>query len=306
MICYFVQSHRDPEQVEHLIATLAAGGRGSIVHVSHDAQGPRLDVPRLERHPGVTVHFDQGGYGDFSHVDRYLRALEWLLQQRIQPDWVVNLTGQCYPVRPVLEIESELHESDADGYLEYFDIFGPTSPWPKHRGRSRYLFRHRRLATLSPRWQRSLRPLQVVNRLQPLLRVHVSYGLMVGVKRRARDDQYRRIFGGSAYSALRWKCAMYLLEQVRSRPNLVRQYRQALSPEESIVQTVLVNAGRFNLVNDSKRFVDFSGTRLNHPRALGVGDVPAAMASGAYFARKFVDSAGAAAIQLLDDTVLSG
>lgn len=304
MICYFVQSHRDPEQVQYLVRTLTTGASDTLVHVSHDIRGPQLDVRSMESCPGVTVHLDEGGYGDFSHVERYLKALEWLVSQQIEPQWVVNLTGQCYPVRPMSEIEQELESLEADGYLEFFDIFGADTKWPMHRSRSRYHFAHRPLMSLTPRWQHRLRPLQVLNRVQPLFRVHVSYGLTLGIRRRTRGDAYHRLYGGSAYSALRWECAKFLLDEVRTRPELVRQFRHALSPEESIVQTVLVNAGRFRLVNDSKRFVDFSGTSLNHPRSLDTKDVAAAMGSGAHFARKFVGRPGAEAIQQLAATVL--
>ncbi len=59
------------------------------------------------------------------------------------------------------------------------------------------------------------------------------------------------------------------------------------TPEESLVQTVLVNSGRFELVDDDLRYIDYSRANKGSPRTLSVADLPL-MAGGRYhFARKF-------------------
>jgi len=301
---YLIQSHREPDQVLRLVRALRSGSPSSLIHISHDERGPALDATTLTALPGVSVHHDRGGYGDFTHVERYLTALEWLRDSGADVDWVVNLTGQCYPLRSVADIERDLRESHVDGFLEYFDAFGPDSRWPAHRVRSRYLFRHRGLSALSPGARSRLRPLQAVNRLQPLVRVHVSYGLTVGVRAPSIFAAGFRLYGGSAYAALRWPAAMYVLERVRTDRRLLAQFAHALSPEEAIVQTVLCNAGRFRLANDARRFFDFSGSRFNHPRVLGPDDLGPAVASGADFGRKFDLGRDPQVFDRLDEIVL--
>jgi hypothetical protein len=289
---YLVQSHRDPEQVARLVRTLKAGSSGAVVHVSHDFTSSPLDVASLSALPGVLVRPAKGGYGDFSHVRRYLDAVDDLVAENLPVDWVVNITGQDYPLRPVAAAEADLVAGGADGYLEFFPALDPDrSTWPVRRARSRYLFRHRRLAALSPAAKRRLRPLQVINRVQPLVRFHVAYGLMVGVRRRSPFGPGFELYGGSAYSSLSWPCVAYLREVCATRPDLLRYYEQCLSPVESIFQTILVNSGRFALVDDCKRYFDFRGSTMNHPRFLSTDDLPRAFASGADFARKIDDPA---------------
>jgi hypothetical protein len=283
---YLVQSHKNPAQVLRLLRALRAGSPSSVIHVSHDERGERLDDAALAA-LGVTVRYEAGGYGDFSHVRRYLDAVAWLRDSGQEVDWVVNLTGQDYPLRPIADIEAELAASTVDGYLEYFDCFGPAHKWPVERARSRYLFRHRRLMPLTTRWARRLRPVQVLNRVQPLVRVHVAYGLTLGVRRRSIFGQDLRLYGGSAYSSLRWPAALHLLETAETDARLVDVFRHALSPEEAFTQTVLLNSGRFRLVDDARRYFDFRGTELNHPKTLTAADLPRALASGADFGRKF-------------------
>jgi hypothetical protein len=284
---YLVQSHRDPDQIARLVRTLRDESPDAIVHVSHDFTSSPLDLAGM---PGVVVRPAAGGYGDFSHVRRYLDAVDDLAGAGL--DWIVNITGQDYPLRPLADAEADLAAGGADGYLEYFPALDPArSTWPARRARTRYLFRHRRLVPLSPAAKRRLRPLQALNYVQPLFRLQVSYGLTVGVRRRSPFGPGFVLYGGSAYHSLSWACVEYLREFCAGHPEIVRYYEQTLSPVESIVQTILLNSGRFDLRDDCRRYFDFRGSTFNHPRYLGVGDLPRALASGADFARKIDDPA---------------
>jgi hypothetical protein len=127
--------------------------------------------------------------------------------------------------------------------------------------------------------------------VQPLVRVHVSYGLTVGIRRRSPFGPDFTLYGGSAYHSLSWPCVAYLREFCAAHPEILRYYARTLSPVESVVQTILVNSGRFRLADDCRRYFDFRGSTFNHPRFLGVGDLPRALASGADFARKIDDPA---------------
>jgi hypothetical protein len=303
-VCYHVQSHRCPAQVERLVRTLKAASPDSFVHVSHDRAGPPLDVPALQSLPGVVVVPGRGGYGDWTHVQRWLDAADWLVDEGVGVDWLVNLTGTDYPLRPLAEIEAELAGS-TDGFLQWYDALSPTGNWDPRRSRSRYYFRHRRIAPLSQRQRALLRPLQGINRVQPLVRVHVSYGLTAGVRARVPFSRELRLYGGSAYASLSWRCVEHVRDVVRNRPRLVEHFRHTLSPEEAFLQTVLVNSGRFALVNDCKRYFDFSGSRFNHPRVLGPADLPRALASGAHFGRKFDLDRDPDVYDALDARVLS-
>lgn len=285
--CYHIQSHRSPEQLTRLVHAVKRYSPNSVVHISHDRGGAQLDLAELRSLPDVAVEFHEGGYGDFSHVDRYMAAVDWLNSEGVHVDWLVNITGQDYPLRPLGETEDELVNSGADGFMEYWDAFGPESHWPSRRVRSRYHFHHRRVAALSPKAKRMLRPVQALNRLQPLLRVHVSYGLAVGYRVRTPFGSDLRLHGGSAFASLSWPVVAYLREYFDRRPDVVEYFRRCLSPVEAVFQTIVCSSGQFNLVPDCKRYFDFRGSEFNHPKSLTPEDLPRALASGAHFARKF-------------------
>jgi len=97
-VCYDIQTHRDPEQIERLVRTLLRESPGAVVHISHDRRGPVLDERGLQAYGDVVVELADGGYGDYSHVDRHMQAITWVLEHRPDVDWLVNITGQDYPI----------------------------------------------------------------------------------------------------------------------------------------------------------------------------------------------------------------
>lgn len=304
-LAYLIQSHRSVEQLYRLVRTLRSGSPDAVIHVSHDRRGEQISLSALASAGATQVQLDEGGYGDFTHVQRYLDASQWLGTQP-PVDWVTNLTGSDYPLRPLREIEADLAGSPVEGYLEYHDIFGPGCTWPRRRGVDRYLYQHRRVVRLSDTAARRLRPVMALNRVQPWLRLHVAYGLTVGFRHPLPPGRKSlRLYGGSAYSTLRWPVVADLLTLSRDR-DLLSLFTRALSPEEAFAQTLLLNGTSHVLVNDSRRFYDFSMTRRNHPRTLGVDDVPAALASGADFGRKFDMSRDPAVLDQLDAALHRG
>jgi len=38
---------------------------------------------------------------------------------------------------------------------------------------------------------------------------------------------------------------------------MLKYYSKTISPEESLIQTVLVNSGQFNICNDDKRYLSY-------------------------------------------------
>lgn len=299
-ICYHLQTHKLPCQVHRLVSRLVTDNPDCIVLVSHDVRGAPLDVDALRRLGDVHVLPASGGYGDFSHLQRYLDSVDWLRRRTIAYEWFVNLSGQDYPACPGWRARQLLEGSTADGFLEHFPVLARRSPWGPRRGRDRYYFRYRRLRELTERQRASLRGLQAINLLQPLVRVNASYGLSVGVRTGVPFHDDFACYGGSFFATVRRACAEYLLDFASAHPMVVRHYRHVLAPEESFLQTVLVNSGRFSLVNDCKRYFDFSATRYNHPRTLTADDVPSIVDSGAHFARKFDASVDQQVLNQLD------
>jgi hypothetical protein len=308
-----MQTHSRPEQVTRLVEVIKQGSPESVVLISHDSNGPPLDVPRLEAMPGVHVLMASCRYGDFSHLDRYFAAVDWLDANMVEFDWLENITGQDYPLRPIAEIEGILASSGVDGYLQYAPVFPDQTPPDADQGAApgyrlcrpfdaatRYQYRHWRIGRPSAAKQRWLRPLMAIDWIQPWIRVSLAFST-VGIRRSNTvftDDFV--CYGGSFFCTLSASCVRYARNFARENPDIVAFFRDTLAPDEVFLQTVLVNSGKFNLVPDRKRYIDYSSTRNNHPKVLGVPDVDAMLASGAHWARKFDTHRDAQVLDILD------
>ena len=298
-VVYHVQSHRAPEQVTRLVARIRHDSPDSLVMVSHQADPHgALDPAALARLGGVQVLPSDGGYGDYSHLDRYLETVRWLLDHDEPFDWVVNLSGQDYPVVHLRDAENELAESPVDAWVETFPVFSPDSHWSLARASSRYEYRYRRLGRVTPVRRRVLRPLAVVNRLQPWVRVSAAYA---GVGMRTRMPLPREaLHGGSFFGNLDRRAVLALLDYTEQNPDVVDWARHVLAPEEMVIQTVLHGIEDLTVRNDCRRYFDFSASTANHPRTLTSVDLPAVLGSGAWFARKFDLAVDAGVLDALD------
>lgn len=299
-IAYHIQSHKNPAQVLRMVEAIRGGSDGeSIMLVSHQTGGEPLTQAMLEQGGEAVLLPSAGGYGDFTHLDRYLESVRWLIEHDDPFDWFVNLSGQDYPLVPMREMEHDLATGDFDASIGFFDVFGPESKWPHSRGHTRYNFRHRRVVTLTHTWERRLRPLGALNLIQPLVRVSPSFGT-VGVRRRTMFKDGFHCYGGSFFGAINRACALYVDEFSRTRPEVAEYFRSTLAPDEVYVHTVLGNAGRFTIRPQARRYFDFSLGDGNHPKVLGVADLPRLRASDAWFARKLDPQVDAAVFDELD------
>lgn len=313
-VCYYLQTHTRPPQVSRLVERIKEASPQSAVLIHHDVSGPPLDVERLEAMPGVHVIVGPGGYGNYTHLARYFAALDWLEEHRVEFDWLENLTGQDYPVRPIADTNRVLAESDADGYLQYGPIFPEQIPQGADWGAGpefqlvnrfdrdlRFNYRHRWIGRPTKTKQRYLRPLMAVDLLQPWFRVSLAYST-VAVRRQRTifNDSDFICYGGSFFCTLSSECAYYARDFARDHPDVVAYFRAMPAPNEVFLQTVLVNAKKFRIIPDGKRYIDWTDSRNNHPKTLGVADLPAMLASGANWARKFDSRADPQVLDILD------
>ena len=113
-----------------------------------------------------------------------------------------------------------------------------------------------------------------------------------------------RCYGGWAWFSLRRDAARYLLEFLHEHPDVEEHYRRTVTPEESLVQTILVNARRFRLVNDDLRYIDYSKADRGAPRVLTTADLPMLAAGPWYLARKFDLGVDRAVLDRIDRELL--
>ncbi len=301
-VCYFIQSHRAPRQVLRLVRAIRRASPAAEILVGHDGPASDFEAGELAALSGVELFRPEGPVerGSLSLLDPYFEAARRLASRGADYRWLVYLSGQDYPVRPVAESERFLAETEFDGFLTWWDAFGADNPWGRRRqGLFRYAYRYRRGPDWLVPW---LRPFRWVNRLQSLVHLHLTYGCRVGIRcRRTPFTSSLVCYAGSQWTTLRRECVEYLLAALPLRADLVAHYRGSICSDESLVQTILVNSGRFRLSNDNLRYADFRGSRTGSPRILDCADVEQLITGGYHFARKFDEERDGAVLDRLDE-----
>jgi hypothetical protein len=300
-VCYLIQSHREPRQIARLAATLRRQSPGCLVVVAHDESSCRLSPDLFGGDPGIRYLGIPGPIrrGYLSMLDPYFRAVAWLREQREPYDWLAYLSGQDYPLRPLRETEAVLAGADCDGFMSWWPALDDT-PWGRRwQGHRRYYYRYRDLA---PPWSRLLRLARRLNGWQSRYHVHLAYGPRLGRRAdRTPFENGRVCYAGRQWTTLRRRCAEFVVDQAARDPELMTHFADTICPDEAVVQTLLLNAGQFRFMNDNLRYANTEGRRDGSALVLGEADLPALLACGYHFARKFDLERGARALDLLDE-----
>lgn len=300
-VCYFIQNHLGPSQVRRLVATLQRSCPTSFILIGHDGFAGHASAGELRQALGVDVFAfrEPAKRGYFSLIEPYFDAVDWLAGHGIDYDWLVYLSAQDYPTRPLRTFEDLLAATEHDGFLRFWDAADPLNPWGRKRqGVVRYHYQY----SDAPGWARpALRLLRAANGWQPFVHCHLTYGPRIGVRRgRLPFNEAVRCYAGKQWTILRRACTEYLAERLRSGDGLIQWFRRTVCPDEAVVQTLLVNSGRFQLENDDLRYMDMSGSRDGRPRTLTAKDLPLLTSGPYYFARKFDAEADSEVLDLLD------
>lgn len=314
---FLIQSHKDPDQLARLVRVLRKGCANSIILISHDLRATPLSPSNFGGDPSVHIIEGKGGRGDFTIVDGYLAALRWLKERELEYDWITTLSGQDYPVSSLADFSRELSRTAHDGYLHHFDVLKQDPQqvlpmiWPLKHGYDRYYYQFTTVKESLGATERAALsvPRVALERFTDKFRIITAYGLVVG--RRADHVPFTpqfRCYAGSYWHTIRRRCAEYLLEFSETRPDVVGYFRRVLVPDESFVQTVLVNHPTFRFVNDNRRYfeLDMPGCRHGHPNVLTADDVQKFANKRYFFARKFEWRNGARLFDQLDGYALSG
>jgi hypothetical protein len=298
--CYLIQNHRAPRQVLRLVATLKRLSPCCRVLVAHDATGAAVDPASFTAWPDVELLKVPGPAerGRLSLLDPYFRGIEHLRADGRDYDWLVYLSAQDYPTLPLARSEAVLAAAAADAFLRYWPALAPV------RGRVRDR-RYRYAYFDAPRWVATLpRTMRLLNRAQSIIHVHLTFGPRVGLRRwRLPLPDGWVPYRGYQWTTLRRRCAEDVLDAVRSEPSLLDYFRRSICPDEALVQTILVNQGRYRLCNDDLRYLQTGQTRDGRARTLGVGDLAELLSGGYHFARKFDLDTDSRVLDLLDDAL---
>jgi hypothetical protein len=276
-LAYLVVSHVNPGQVLRLVRVLGEGPAAEVV-VRHDQRHSRLDAAAVEEaggrllRDGLTVE-----WGGWSHLRALLAALERIAAE-LDPDWLMVLSGQDYPLRPVEQVEERLAMAPHDAYLGHSWQLETEAlpPPPAEEFFLRYAYFHLPAPRL-PWFPRSIRRVVYFRERPPRF----------GIRRpRLPFRAGLRCWVSSDWPTLNRRALATVLRTKRDEQRLMRLYSRAVAPAESFFATALMNDPSLKVSDDDRRYVRFQPGAPS-PDMLTSADLDELQASGADFARKF-------------------
>lgn len=301
-VAYLVTSYRLADQVARLVATLRRLAPKAPIVVRHDFSKSALDVERLISLGGVRVlpRAVPVEWGDFSYVQVLLDAMRDIRTTEA-PDWLVVISGQDYPLRPLDELHAYLAQTPADAILEESAAVARRHD----RGPDMYRYRYHRMPRLLPdEMQFALeRRLADVGNWQPLVSVRrMPRGLPTLVGFRSPVTPFGPKLPprkGSNWLVLRSRALDVVLAHLDDNPGYVRHFRHTLIPSEAFFHTILLNHDDLRIQPDYVHFERWERQAAS-PAVLGMQDLPAMLQSRKFFARKFDTNHDALVLDELD------
>ncbi|MEO0843427.1 MAG: N-acetylglucosaminyltransferase, partial [Cyanobacteria bacterium J06643_5] len=175
------------------------------------------------------------------------------------------------------------------------------SHWSIKEGSGRYLYRYKKFTLPLPNWLFSmLKVTRIVNHLQKFFRIDFEYGLRFGIRPKSIFNRDFQCYGGLFFTILSKGCINYLHSFYQSNPDIVDYYKETLIPEESLIQTILINSKKFKFYNECKHYIDFSNSIHGHPKILTENEYDAMTQENYYFARKFDLNSNSRILDILD------
>lgn len=295
-IAYLVLSHTHPDLVGRLADRLLRGDDECHVIVDHQRAAPAVE-PWLPAHPRLQVRHSgrPGGWGGYGLVSAVIDAFA-TIRRSLDPDWVVLLSGQDYPVQPPQELRRRLDSSSADVHLTVMRQVPPQARNGIARWwHVRYYFRWWALPPLPRLLPHAIRRKRVhaVHRLSMAQRRVFLWSLPRGSGARVGLPRAKTPFSDSypCWAAYQWfavsRRGLETIErELELRPELVDLYKTSVIPDESMLQTILMNSPDLVTAQPNLTFQRPTGEGNAHAADLTLDDLPTILASGRAFARK--------------------
>lgn len=297
-VCYFIQTHKNPDQIYRLVRTIKQSSPTAQVLLGHDFTSCPLNMTPIQNLSDVYLLRSDvlPIRGDFSLLQPYLNAINWLFEHNSNFEWLIYISGQDYPTQPISKIEEYLANTEYDGFIQYWDVASRSA----QNNLNRYFYQYYRF----PEWTRwLLKKISIIQNFTPI-HYYFTYGLLVGIPAKSTPFNDKFIcYRGSQWHTLSRKCIYFIKDFVSSHPEIVNYYRKTIVPDESFIQTILVNSNLFKLCNDYKRFIEFLPGE-SHPRILTSKDYSTISNGSFHFARKFDLDKDPEIFNMLDNLIL--
>jgi hypothetical protein len=301
-LAFCILAHKNPKQLRHLVEALCSYRSTIIIH--YDKRRPDRERDKVKKiaheNPQVSILPPRKvNWGRWSQMQAQLDMMSQALE--IDDSWthLLTISGQDFPLISVERISAILTRNPDTSMIEWFDPF-EAGRWKDAQERiTRWHFD-------SDELHRFLRLPGIGRRIARLMGWQHRIPFFPCVHRRMPDSF--QWYGGSNHHNLARDAVSYVVHDAKARL-IGHRLRRAAFPEESFIQSALLNSNFANtLQNTDRRAIFWDRNDSPSPKILKSSDLPAlreAREKGAFFARKFDTETDASVLLQLADELSS-
>ena len=279
-IAHLILAYKNPEQVYRLAKSLQSPNTDIFIHIDKKVDLKPFQYISDLPHVYLIKNRHYIIWGGYSITDAYISGMKEVLEYG-DYDYVVLMSGQDYPLRPIADFINHLHENKGFSLLSV-EAKGPKSTWWKIAV-DRYKYYHLNDYRFYGK--------KIVHKVSKRLLPHRGFIY----------PNYKLYGGpGATFCALTKQAAEYLVNFMHDNPKALRYAKLTHASDEFWFQTLIMNSPlKDKVINQPIWYIDWGGVS-KHPRVLTVLDYPSLIESGMFFARKFDIYVDESVLDMLD------
>ncbi len=277
-VAFLIMAYKDPEQLERLIKKFRHPAFDFYIHL--DKKIPRKNFSYLSELEGV--YFIQKSvkvnWASYSLTKGILNSIEEIFASGRKYDFISNISGQDYPIKPVNDIYTYLEQNLYKNFIYYED---PGDEWWNGS-----ILRVKKYDMSTFHFRGKYRLQLLMNTFLPEKKFPLPY----------------KLFGGpcSTFMTLTAGCAKYVVKFMKSNKSVRRFARFSWAVDEFLFPTLIMNSPfKESTVNNNLIYIDFSAGGY-HPKVFTQNDFDLLQHSDKLFARKFDYHIDAKIMDMLD------
>jgi hypothetical protein len=297
-IAYLILAHRCPCQLFRLVKRLDSNDSGFFVHLDKKANFEAFHglFNNYHRRLVTFVRREDSSWGGIGIVKATLNGLKEIVEFPQKFDYIVLLSGHCYPIHSQAYIQKFFEENKGKQFLSYFSL--PSDIW-KYGGMDR-LEKYHFHFIYSRSYPPTFPPKTLMGRtLNAFFKLYFN--------RKREYPRYLKPYGGFQWFNITLDAAKYILKFNQEHPDYMKYHQYTFVSDETFFQSILLNAAdkKFseNIVCNDLRFVDWTKHESARPAVLERADFNRITQSGQLFARKFEMHVDYKILDMLDEHI---
>lgn len=265
---YALLCHKNPEQINLLIDILNTGKDSFFIHL--DAKADFLDKIRK----GENIYFSEKRidvkWGHHSQMEAFWELSKLIKKQGAQYDYIWFLSGQDFPIKSRVEIETFMKKNEGKQFLEIYHQEKEINFQEKEiNWRVKYYYPS--FCFKQGCFWKSL--------------AEVYYKIIRKFKLK-RKYSFPPLYRGSQWFTITMDCFLYVLDYLDKNPDYFKAFKYSFCGDEIFFITLIKNSPfGSSVINNNLREIVWMGG--NNPKTFTIKDYEYLIQSPNFFGRKF-------------------